>query len=161
MYKPIKYSVAVILRSGRRPGSFLTVKRPHSDADMGGNWGLPAVTLQTDESPEDGARRVCKEKLGCTAEPIRFLGAMHQERNGYDLVLMDIEMILLGSDLPDVGAAVTTGTAYIEQLWADNPGVLLASAEHGSCCSSIFLADQGILSRDEWKLSLKGSSLVG
>lgn len=109
--KTIKYGIAIILRSGHRPGEYLIVRRPSDDADLAGSWGLPAITLKPDESPEDGARRVCKEKPGCSAEPIRFLGAMHQERNSYNLLLMDVEMILLGATQPDVTQAQTTGTA--------------------------------------------------
>ncbi len=159
--KNIKYCVAVVLRHGHRPGDYLAVRRPADDADLAGNWGLPAVTLRPDESPEDGARRVCREKLDCEAEPIRFLGAMHQERNTYDIVLMDIEMILVGIAQPDVLKAQTTATAYVAQKWTNNPIELLPSAQHGSCCSSIFLQDQGVMTRDEWTLSLAGTSIVG
>jgi len=140
---------------------YLAVRRPEDDVDLGGNWGLPAVTLRPDESPEDGARRVCTEKLGCKAEPIRFLGAMHQVRNRYDIVLMDIEMILVSTTQPDVSQAQTTATAYVAQKWSADPKELLPSARHGSCCSSIFLQDQGLLKREDWTLSLAGSLLVG
>lgn len=160
-HKAIKYCVAVVLRSGHRNHEYLAVRRPDDDVDLAGNWGLPAVTLQPDETPEDGARRVCREKLGCSAEPIRFLGAMHQERNSYNIVLMDIEMMLVGTEQPDIAQAQTTATAYIAQKWSKDPKELLPSARHGSCCSSIFLQDQGIVQRDDWVLSLAGSSRVG
>lgn len=159
--KPVKYTVAVVIRSGHRPGKFLVVKRPSGDKDLAGSWGLPAVTLQPYESPEDGARRACFEKLGCRAEPIRFLGAMHQQRNEYDIVLMDIEVMLLGAALPNVKHATSSTTTYVTQKWTHDPKVLLPSAQHGSCCSSIFLADQGVITRDAWKRSLVGSTLVG
>jgi hypothetical protein len=38
---------------------------------------------------------------------------------------------------------------------------LLPSAKGGSCCSSIFLTDMGLLDREEWIKSLEGSDTVG
>ena len=73
MSKPIKCAVAVIARSTRAPGKLLVVKRPADDPDLGGAWGLPATSLKEDELPEEAARRICREKLGCDGQPVRFL----------------------------------------------------------------------------------------
>lgn len=152
--KPTQYAISIVLRSGHRPGQFLIVKRPNDDQDLPGSWGLPTTTLQPQEAPEACARRVCREKLGCTGEPLRFMGAMHQSRPGYNLVLMEIEMILIGTRLPQVSQATSKTTLYTKQKWVDQPEALWPSARNGSCCSAIFLTDQGLLNRQDWQLSL-------
>jgi ADP-ribose pyrophosphatase YjhB (NUDIX family) len=159
--KPIKYSVAIILHDTKRQGKFLVVKRPNDDVDLGGEFGFPATTLQTGELIEDAAKRICREKLDCEGIPTRFLGAMYQERNGYDIFLMDLDVTLVGSKEPDVRTADTEHTAYVDQYWSDNPLDLMPSAKSGSCCSSIFLTDRGLLDRNKWVESLKGSGIVG
>jgi len=161
MTKPIKYTVAVILKDDQKPNRFLVVKRPDDDPDLQGHWGLPAVTLLPGELPEEAAQRVCREKLGCRAAPVRFLGAMFQQRNSYDIVLFDIEMVLAKGQRPDNRKADTQNTAYVAQKWTTNPLDLMTSAQNGSCCSSIFLTDQGLLDRGQWVASLQGSSTVG
>jgi len=159
MSKRIKYVVAIVLKSKRNSDEFLVVKRPDDDPDLGGAWGFPAATLKPGELPEDGARRICREKLNCTAEPARFLGLMFQKRNSYDIFLMDIEMELTDGQ-PDVHAANTEHTAYVDQKWSADPLDLMPSARHGSCCSSIFLTDRGLLDRGDWIASLEGSDKV-
>jgi ADP-ribose pyrophosphatase YjhB (NUDIX family) len=61
---------------------------------MGGAWGFPATSMNPGELPEMAARRICREKLHCDGTPGRFLGIMFQERNNYDIFLMDIEVTL-------------------------------------------------------------------
>jgi ADP-ribose pyrophosphatase YjhB (NUDIX family) len=160
MAKEVKYVVAIVLTRADRPGEFLVVKRPDDDPDLRGSWGLPAATLTPDELPERAALRVCREKLNCEGVPKRFLGLMYQKRNSYDIFLMDIEVELAAGTEPDVHEAKTTHTAYVAQKWTTDPMDLMESARHGSCCSSIFLNDRGLLDRDEWVASLEGSDLV-
>ena len=161
MAKQAKYVVAVALKKTRNSDEFLVVKRPDDDPDLGGHWGLPAVPIKKGELPEQEAQRVCKEKLGCEATAVRFVGLMHQKRNSYDIFLMDIEMILNDGQTADVHDARTENTAYIDQRWTTDPMDLMTSAKGGSCCSSIFLTDRGLLDRDEWIGSLEGSDTVG
>ena len=73
---------------------------------------------------------------------------------------MDIEMELVGSSQPNVHEAKTDVTKYVEQVWANDPMIQMPSAKHGSCCSSIFLTDRGLLDRNDWIASLEGSDLV-
>jgi ADP-ribose pyrophosphatase YjhB (NUDIX family) len=160
MSKQVKYVVAVVLTDKSKPDEFLVVKRPDDDPDLRGAWGLSAVTMVSNELPEQAALRVCREKLNCEATPVRFLGLMYQERNSYDIFLMDIEMELTGDTQPDVHQAHTEHTAYVDQKWTNDPMDLMPSARHGSCCSSIFLTDRGLLDRSEWIDSLEGSDLV-
>lgn len=159
MGKQVKYVVAVVLKNN--DNGFLVVKRPDDDPDLGGHWGFPAGTLKPGELPEQAAKRICKEKLNCGTDATRFLGLMFQKRNNYDIFLMDLDMILAEGQQPDVHAATTENTAYVDQKWSSNPQDLMASAEGGSCCSSIFLADRGLLDRERWIDSLEGSDTVG
>ena len=160
MSKRVKYTVAAIISDKNRPGEFLAVKRPEDDPDLRGEWGFPAISLKPGELPEDGAKRICKEKLNCEAVPTRYLGIMFQRRNSYDIFLMDIEMELVDSSQPNVHEANTEVTKYVDQIWTDDPMIQMPSARNGSCCSSIFLTDRGLLDRDEWIASLEGSDLV-
>lgn len=161
MQKTVKYTVAVVLKQTAHSQQFLEVKRPAEDKDLPGNWGLPAVTLKSGELPEDGARRVCREKLGCEAAPTRFLGIMFQKRNSYDIFLMDIEMTLAEGSKPSVHAANSTHTTYTDQQWTSSYANMMQSAKHGSCCSSILLTDRGLIGREKWIASLEGSETVG
>lgn len=160
MAKRTDYVVAIALKK-KGSEDFLIVKRPPEDKDLANNWGLPAATMKPGELPEECAMRVCVEKLGCKAVPTRFLGIMFQKRNAYDLFLMDIEMELTDGETADVNASKTENTAYVEQKWTSDPQELMPSAKHGSCCSSIFLTDRGLLDKDEWIASLEGSDIVG
>jgi ADP-ribose pyrophosphatase YjhB (NUDIX family) len=160
MSKQIKYVVAVVLKNTQNPDQFLVVKRPDDDPDLGGHWGFPATTMRPGELPEQAAIRICKEKLGCDAESTRFLGLMFQKRNSYDLFLMDVDMLLADGKQPDVHAATSESTVYIDQKWSTDPQDLMESAKGGSCCSSIFLTDRGLLDRDKWIASLEGSETV-
>lgn len=161
MTKLTKYTVAVVLKKSKDSDEFLVVRRPKDDKDLADSWGLPAVTLESGELPEQGAMRVCREKLGCTATADRFLGVMFQKRNTYDIFLMDIEMILDAGHTADVEKADTEHTAYVRQEWTTDPMMLMESARHGSCCASIFMTDRGLLDKDEWIASLEGSDIVG
>lgn len=161
MSKQIKYVVAVVLKNKSNPEEFLVVKRPDDDPDLGGHWGFPAATMKPGELPEQAAKRICREKLNCDAEATRFLGLMFQKRNSYDIFLMDVDMMLAEGQQPDVHAATTENTAYVDQKWSTDPMDLMSSAKGGSCCSSIFLTDRGLLDREEWINSLEGSDKVG
>jgi len=161
MSKQIKYVVAVVLKNRQNPDEFLIVRRPDDDPDMGGQWGFPAIAMKVGELPEQAAQRICKEKLNCEAKVTRFLGIMLQKRNSYDIFLMDVDMLLTEGQQPNVHAASTENTAYVDQKWSANPMDLMPSAKSGSCCSSIFLTDRGLLDSDEWIDSLEGSDTVG
>jgi ADP-ribose pyrophosphatase YjhB (NUDIX family) len=161
MSREITNVVAIILRDKKDSKKYLVVERPDDDPDHAGRWGLPAIPMKVGELPEDAAHRVCKEKLNCSATPVRFLGIMFQKRNNYDIFLMDMEMVLSGSKQPNVHEADTDETIYADQKWSDDPMDVMPAAKAGSCCSSIFLTDQGSLDRDEWIASLEGSDVVG
>lgn len=161
MSKPVKYTVAAVIRNRENPKEFLVVKRPEADPDLAGSWGFPAGTSENGETPEMVAARVCRERLGCSATPERLLGIMFQKRNAYDIFLMDLEMTLDDGQVADIAKANTTHTAYVEQKWSTDPMDLMPAARAGSCCASIFLTDRGLLDREDWIASLEGSGIVG
>ncbi|HET8670992.1 MAG TPA: NUDIX hydrolase [Candidatus Saccharimonadales bacterium] len=158
--KPMRNAIAVILRSSLHSDCFLAVKRPNEGGDLDGFWGLPATRMRAGELPEDAARRVCREKLGCDAVPLRFVGTMYQQRNSYDMFFMDVEMVAIGGVEPNVRLARTDSTVYVDQKWTDDESILLPAARGGSCCSTIFLTEKGLLNRNEWVTSLVGSQTV-
>lgn len=159
MHRTTDTCVAIVLKK-KGSDEFLIVRRPSDDPDLRGEWGLPAITLRPGELPEDGARRVCSEKLRCRGKPTKFLGTMFQRRNSYDLFLMDIEMELESGTKPNTTASNTKTTKYVEQKWTSDPLTLMPAAQNGSCCASIFLTDRGLLDRSHWVASLEGSDLV-
>ena len=161
MSKPVKYTVAIVIRNKDNPKEFLVVKRPVDDPDLRGHWGFPAGSLKPGELFEDVVMRVCRERLNCQVEVTRFLGMMFQKRNSYDIFLMDLEAEVIGNKQPNVCESDTEDTDYVEQKWSSDPMDLMPGAEAGSCCASIFLADCGLLDRDKWKESLEGSDIVG
>lgn len=142
MTKPIRCSVAaVIRRQGEVP--FLAVRRPPDDDKLPGLWGLPAVTLRPGELPEDGLRRIGHEKLGVRLEPFRFVGIRAADRGAYELILMDIEATVVEGE-PDVYAATTTATRYVDQKWASDVEILSEAAARGSLCCTILLEASGL-----------------
>lgn len=163
MSKPTKYVVSVVLKKTAAGKEFLVVKRPEDDKDLPGHWGFPSVSLAPGELPEEGALRVCKEKLGCACQPLRFLGIMFQKRNSYDMFLMDIEAVLEEGGQPSLVLPQEDSgkTMYIEQKWSVDPMDLMPAATKGSCCASIFLTDRGLFTQTQWIESLEGSSTVG
>ena len=134
--KPIRYSVAAVVR---RPGDrqFLAVRRPLDDDSLPGLWGLPAVTLAPGELPEAGLRRVGTEKLGVRLEPVRLVGIDTADRGDYRIFLMDIEAEPVDGE-PDVRAATSSHTRYVEQQWSADLDILAEAADRGSlCCRSL------------------------
>jgi ADP-ribose pyrophosphatase YjhB (NUDIX family) len=150
-----------VVKNRQNANEFLIVERPENDRDLAGSWGFPAGTSENGEAPEMVARRVCQERLGCSATPTRLLGIMFQKRNSYDIFLMDLEMVLDNGQVADVAKAQTTHTAYTAQKWTTEPLDLMPAAQAGSCCASIFLTDQGLLGKEAWISSLEGSNIVG
>jgi len=141
--KRVKCSVAAVVRRPDGSGEFLAVRRPLDDRELPGVWGLPAVTLREGELPEAALRRLGREKLGAALEAERFIGIKAADRGDYLLVLMDLEARVAEGD-PSVEAALTSGTAYIEQRWTADPGLLREAASRGSVCSRILLDSEGV-----------------
>lgn len=136
-------AVAAVVRHPEAPDTFLAVKRPPDDEELPDLWGLPAVTLQPGELPEEGLRRIGTSKLAAPIEPTRFVGVTSADRGGYQLVLMDIEARLTDGR-PAVTDADPEGTKYVSQRWTSDVTLLQESARNGSLCSQV------LLESDEW-----------
>lgn len=137
--KPVKYSVAAVVRRRGDP-RFLAVLRPDDPSDpLAGLWGLPALTLAPEELPEEGVRRLGREKLGAVIEPVGLLGIDHDEREEYRIILMDFEALLLEGDV-SLQPADTATTQYVALEWTDDPELLRPAAKLGSLCCRILLS---------------------
>lgn len=141
--KPVRFSLAVVLRGRGGTGAFLAVRRPPDDEHLPGVWGLPAITLRNGELPEEAARRLGREKLGAGIEARRFVGVRAADRGEYLLILMDVEAEVVDGE-PNVDAARTSSTVYVEQRWTTDPRLLREAAARGSVCSRILLDSAGV-----------------
>ena len=79
---PIKHSVAVMIKSEDR---ILSIRRPDDDDELPGIWGLPAGTCRSEETVEQVIRRIGREKLGVTLDPVRKVASGTQDRQAYRL----------------------------------------------------------------------------
>lgn len=138
MRPEIRTAVAVAIT--RDDGLVLAVQRPDEPGEeLPGVWGLPATTLRDGESPEDGVRRLGREKLGVELMPLRVIGEGEQQRAGYTLRMTVFEASML--DTPAL-RRVASGTSYDAIDWL--PGVSLReAAERGSLCCEVYLASVG------------------
>lgn len=141
--KPVKCSVAAVVRSETDPASYLAVRRPPDDDHLPDVWGLPAVSLRGNELPEEALRRLGREKLGVELHARGFVGIRAADRGDYLLILMDLEARVVAGEA-DVRRARTGGTAYVEQRWTDDVRLLVEAARRGSVCSRILLEAAGV-----------------
>ena len=131
-------AVAAAVR--REDGLVLSVRRPDEPGEeLPGVWGLPAVTLRGGESPEDGMRRLGREKLGAELTPLRPLADGEQRRPDYTLQMTVYEASLVGeASLPERTAGAE-GTLYEALEWRPASS-LREAADDGSLCCRLFLA---------------------
>jgi ADP-ribose pyrophosphatase YjhB (NUDIX family) len=134
----LRRAVAAAVR--REDGLLLAVLRPDEPGEeLPGVWGLPATTLRDGEAPEDGVRRLGREKLGVVLTPLRAIGHGEQSRAGYTLRMIVYEASLAGEPrLPprDVNAGVTLHDALD---WLPDASFRNA-AYQGSLCCQVLLA---------------------
>src|SRR5690606_9353858 len=128
--RPVKCSVAAVVRSATRPGRFLAVRRPPDDDLLPDVWGLPAVSLGPGELPEQALTRLGRQARGGTLSATRFVGIRAADRSAYLLMRVDIEAEVVEGE-PDVNAAAPSGTAYVEQRWTEDPRLLVEAARSG------------------------------
>lgn len=134
---PVRCSIAAVIRKAHE-SAFLAVRRPLDDDLLPGAWGLPALTLSPGELPEAGIVRLGQEKLGVALKPISFVGIRSADRGTYELILMDIAAEVVSGE-PDVEAATSLATTYIDQQWTDDVGLLVDAANRGSLCCQILI----------------------
>jgi ADP-ribose pyrophosphatase YjhB (NUDIX family) len=136
--KPFKQSISLVIEG---PGGILLVRRPEDDEELPGLWGLPAASLNQDESEEDAVRRAGRTKLGVEVRPLRPLGEAVGERPAYRIRMRDwaAEIVAGRPAVPQAGG----GTQYDELRWGD-AAELLPAARAGSLCCRVLLESRGL-----------------
>jgi len=91
MEKPVKRSVAVLIRNG---DEVLSTRRSDSDDELPGIWGLPAGSYRANETLQDLVQRIGEQKLGVRVTPIQKLALGRQERPAYilEMELWEVQM---------------------------------------------------------------------
>ena len=142
--REVRHGVAAAIR--RDDGLVLAVRRPHEPGEeLPGVWGLPAVTLRGGEPPEEGVRRIGREKLGVELTPVRTLADGEQDRAGYALRMTVYEASLAGEPSARGGPARTPdapGTLYDAVDWRPAASFREA-ADRGSLCCRLLLGGTG------------------
>jgi 8-oxo-dGTP diphosphatase len=137
--KPVKHSVAVVVRRPAGPAEFLVVRRPDDPGDpLAGAWGLPAVTLLDGEDEEAAVIRAGRVKLGVELAVGARIGEKTADRGGYVLRLADYEATVL-SGAPAVPQPDRSMTQYAECRYTADRAVLAEAASRGSLCAQVFL----------------------
>jgi len=131
---------AVAVAVTRADGLVLAVQRPDEPGEeLPGVWGLPATTLRDGESPEDGVRRLGREKLGVELTPLRALANGEQQRANHTLRMVVYEVSMSGEPRLAGRGASTAGTLYDAFDWLP-PASLRNAAARGSLCCELYLA---------------------
>jgi ADP-ribose pyrophosphatase YjhB (NUDIX family) len=117
--KPVKHSVAVLIRNGNL---ILSTRRPDSDDELPGVWGLPAGSFRSGETLKDLIERIGTQKLGFLLEPVRLLAEGSQERPTYILQMELWEAAIAGTP---------THPAF---RWADLKSLEPGRAQGSLCC---------------------------
>ncbi len=138
----VRDAVAAAVR--REDGLLLAVRRPDQPGEeLPGVWGLPATTLDAGESPEDGVRRLGREKLGVELTPLRALAVGEQARERYSLRMTVYEASMAGEPrLPDQ-AAGACGTLYDALDWLPATSFREAAGRGSLCCRLLLASDVG------------------
>lgn len=139
--KPVKHSVAVIVRRRAEACEFLVVRRPDDPDDpLAGLWGLPAITLSSDEDERAAVVRAGRVKLGVELTPGARIGEKTADRGGYLLRLADYEAVIAAGH-PVVPQPADSMTQYTGCRFTADPAALAESAARGSLCAQLFLQD--------------------
>jgi ADP-ribose pyrophosphatase YjhB (NUDIX family) len=133
---------AVAAAITRDDGLVLAVRRPDVPGEeLPGIWGLPAVTLADGETPEDGVRRIGREKLGCELTSVDALASGEQRREGYALHMTVYAATLVGEPRL-VRDGDGSQTLYDAIDWLP-PQSFRGAAARGSLCCALFLEATG------------------
>ena len=133
MSKPIKHSVAVLIRRGER---ILVLRRPDNDEELPGIWGLPAGSFRHSETLGELIERIGRERLGVALSPVRRLGEGVQDRAAYRLEMELWEVALIGKP-----GEPTSG----DWKW-DTLDLLKRGRDAGSLCCALALKSENRVS---------------
>lgn len=134
--KRAKRAISFVIFNDDR-SKLLAVKRPADDEDLPNAWGLPAGSLQNDESYEEAVIRSGREKLGVEVSVGPLLNEGDIERDDY-VLHMRLYKATIADGHPSVPQPVEHVTQYIDWAWAI-PERLRAAADRGSLCSRLAL----------------------
>jgi len=151
----IKRAIALVIREpggdapgvmGCGPGArWLLVRRPDDDEDLPGIWGLPAGTLEAEETDEALIRRIGRDKLGVELAPGAVLAAGSVDRAAHRLD-MELWTATITAGVPDPhGSSTDRGdrTRYAACRW-DHASTLENGAREGSLCCRLGVELAGI-----------------
>ena len=127
----VKRSVSVAIHHGDR---VLIVQRPADDEDLPNAWGLPAASLQGDESWEDAAVRAGREKLGVELSVGRELERGKLARKDYELEMRLYEAGIASGDV-NVPQDISGVTQYQAWKWGTAEDLKPAAARGSLCCN--------------------------
>ena len=150
MQKSTKQSVSFVITNDE--GKILLVQRPPDDDDLPNVWGLPAGTLQKEETWEDGVLRAGREKLGVRLLLQKVIAEGKLKRKAYMLQMKLFTAIIPHGEQPHVPQPHPEITQYVDCKW-EAPGevreALKQTAQKGSLCCMLYLKQQGIID-EKW-----------
>jgi 8-oxo-dGTP diphosphatase len=117
----IKHSVAVMIFN---EDQVLAIRRPDDDDELPGIWGLPAGTCVGAETVEQVIRRIGREKLGVSLEPVHKIAFGTQDRPAYRLEMELWEASMQGAP------------THREWKWS-SVDLLAPGANRGSLCCEL------------------------
>lgn len=123
--------------------NFLAVKRADDPSDdLAGVWGFPAVSLKKNESHQDAALRVGRQKLGVDIELGEKIGKSTHDRKTYVLRLTDYKAKII-KGTPVAPQSDMSVIQYDGCKFTNDPTVLFEAARKGSQCTQLFLESVG------------------
>lgn len=136
--KPVKKTIALLIRNPAEPAQILAVRRARDDPEHPGLWGLPAGSFQGGESTLDLIRRIGEDKLGVGLAPMQVVRSGEQERETY-VLQMDLWEVRITSGVPCAQTGASPGVSYYECAeWAP-PEILTEGRSKGSLCCRLGL----------------------
>lgn len=145
MSKPNKEAVSLVITNDK--GDFLAVKRANDpNDDLAGVWGFPAVTLKENETHQEAAVRIGKQKLGVDIELGEMIGDSTHNRGTYVLQLTDYKARII-KGIPKAPQEDNTVSQYLNCGFKNDPTILFDAARKGSQCTQLYLDSIGA----DWK----------
>ncbi|MDY6761902.1 MAG: NUDIX domain-containing protein [Candidatus Nanohaloarchaea archaeon] len=138
----MKQAVALVIYRDSTGDEVLSVLRPEDDDDHPGMWGLPATSLDTDETWEDAVHRAAEEKLGVAVEMRSVLSEGTQSRPDYHITLRNYAVDIVDGD-PEVPQDGHPGTQYEDWDWKAVEQLRETAEDGGSLCTSLLLDYHG------------------
>ena len=133
----IKRSAAVLVKRGTRGGErVLLTLRPETDAELPGVWGLPACSLEPNETWREAALRCGLTKLGVQLRNLEPAGEAPQTRETYRLRMRLFAARAAPGKEPSVPQPNGPKTQYASLRW-EPPVEALRILEKGASLGSL------------------------